>query len=486
MPTVPNPMAIADLQLPHTRVDYVVPGFDGFKTDVQLTLARPGEDEVTIWIALPFEWNGRFQGLGGGGFLAGWPGALDGAVREGFAAASTDGGHKTSSADFALNPDGTPNRTGITNFGHRAIHDMTVAAKAVIELFYGEPPHHSYFVGCSTGGRQGIMEAQRYPDDYDGVLAGCPVINFDRLQIGQFWGQLVMLMEDNPISEAKFEAARAAIIEELDADSDGIVDGIIGTPFATRPDFDRLVGLATDDGPLTDTDAAIIRSIVDGPRRRDGEFLWYGVAPGASFQELNDTVKTGDRLEGKPFEFDPWWVKYFLARDPNWDWHTLTYETFEAFFDQSVREYADVLASDDPDLGPFTDRGGKLLMWHGGVDGGVPYQGSLEYYERVSARIGPEATDSSVRLFVAPGVGHCAGGPGPQPVGMLEDLIAWVEEGTTPDVIRSERTNADGSLVAARPIFPYPDVAKWDGTSPAESFDAYVRTEGKRITPSRP
>lgn len=173
--------------------------------------------------------------------------------------------------------------TSREDFGHEGVHDMTVTAKAVVSAYYGQAPEYSYWNGCSTGGRQGLMEAQKYPEDYDGILAGAPVINVPEMQTGQIWGQIVMLQEDNPIPACKFETALAAAIEACDTVGDGVVDGVIGNPFACGFDLTTLIGTPTPCGTITAEDVAVMQRIHEGPRGTDGSFLWYGLPYGAPY-----------------------------------------------------------------------------------------------------------------------------------------------------------------------------------------------------------
>lgn len=455
---------------------------------VTLTVTDPVDDGVvTVWVYLPVDgWNGRFQAVGGGGFLGGDPERLLEPLRAGYAAAATDAGHTGPTADFALDATGNPNWPAIEDFGHEGVHDMTLAAKDVIRAFYGSDPARSYFNGCSTGGRQGVMEAQRHPEEYDGIAAGAPVINFPEMQTGQIWGQVVMLSAGNPVPACKFEAALAAAVEACDTLGDGVVDGVIGDPLACRFDPGTLVGRETPCGAITAADAEVIRRIGEGPRRTDCRFLWYGLAPGAPFAGLHDTEEVDGRLVGKPFQYDLWWFGLFLAHDRGWDWTTLTPASFEAFFDQAVRTYDDVLGAADPDLSAFADSGGKLLLWHGAADFGVPFQGTVDYYERVRATLGPEQASEFVRLFLAPGVGHCRGGAGAQPADPLGTLVEWVENGTAPETLAGVRLDENGATTATRPICPYPTVARWNGEGDPDDAASYACAEATRMPVAGP
>lgn len=448
-----------------------------------LKVADPADGgTVTVWVYLPVRtWNGRFQGVGGGGFSGGDPERLTAPLRAGYAAAATDAGHAGPAAEFALNQDGTLNWPAIKDFGYQGIQDMTLAAKAMVRAYYDQDPAYSYFNGCSTGGRQGVMEAQRYPDEYDGILAAAPVINFPKMQTGQMWGQVVMLEEDNPVAACKFEAAVTATVTACDTVGDGVRDGVIGDPLACHFDLSALVGRGTPCGTITAADVAVMRSIQEGPRRKDGGFLWYGLAPGAPFAGLHDTEEVDGRLVGKPFVYDLWWFSLFLAQDRSWDWTELTYATFEGYFDLAVERYNDVLGADDPDLSAFQRASGKLLLWHGAADFGVPFQGTVDYYERVKDELGPKRARQFLRLFLAPGVGHCGDGAGPQPVDPFAALVRWVEEGAAPSTLDAARADPGGAVAATRPVCAYPLVARWTGKGDPDDGSTYRCVPGTRI-----
>jgi tannase/feruloyl esterase len=491
----PPPVGCADLStdrlaLPNTTVTAAAtdPGDATTPASCRVTLTvthPPAGDAVTVWVYLPLDtWNGRFQAVGGGGFSGGSAENLLPALRKGYATAATDAGHPGATADFALNPDRTLNWAAIEDFGYRGVHDMTVTAKAVIAAFYGTGPQYSYWNGCSTGGRQGLMEAQRYPDDYDGVLAGAPVINYPQMQTGQIWGQVVMLEEANPVAPCKFAAALEATVAACDTVGDGVVDGVIGDPLGCRFDLGSLVGTATPCGDITAGDVEVMRRIAEGPRGQDGQFLWYGQAPGTPYAGLNDVVEVDGQLVGKPFQYDLWWIGLFLAQDPAWDWRTLTYAGFEQFFTQAVEMYGSVLGADDPDLSAFADSGGKALLWHGAADFGVPFQGTVDYYERVQDTMGPGRTDQFLRLFLAPGVGHCGGGAGPQPVGQFEALVDWVEHGNAPRTLHAQRVDAQGAVVQTRPLCAYPQVARLVGQGDPADAGSYRCVRGTELEPA--
>ena len=434
----------------------------------------PAGDKVKIFLALPMKnWNGRFQGVGGGGFSGGSPAAVRAPAAEGFAAGSTDTGHEGASGSFALDAKGRLNWPLIRDNAYLGIHEMTVTGKAIVRAFYGTPVRRSYFNGCSTGGRQGLMEAQRYPDDYDGIVSGAPAINWTRLHPEQLWGSLVMLEANDFLPMCKFNAAAAAATAACDG-LDGVHDGVIEDPARCTYDPRALVGTSAGNcGTFTETDADVIRRIWEGPRRRDGSFLWHGLTRGADFGGLSGTQ--GNPPEGRPNPITLEWFRFFLTQDPQWDWKTMSRGAYEQLWDQSVEEFSAVLATDDPDLTAFRDHGGKILMWHGQSDPLIYPGGSIDYYNRVAKQMGgPGRTSAFLRFFLAPGVAHCGGGPGAAPTGQLAAVIGWVEDGKPPETLLAIRRDQSGTVVRSRPLCLYPLVARYKGrgsTDDAASFE---------------
>lgn len=471
---------LKNVKLPNTTVESV-------DVDAELNMCRvtaivthpPAGDRVTVWIALPLtNWNGRFQGTGGGGFLGGHPNSLRGPVRQGFSAGATDTGHEGGSGSFALDGNGRQDWQAIVNNAYLGIHDMTVVGKALTEAYYGKAPGYSYFVGGSTGGRQGLMEAQRYPEDYDGILSACPAINFHKLVPASLWPQVVMNTMANFVSKAKLDAATSAAVRDGDA-RDGASDGVIDDPF--RCDFDpaRLVGTMAGNEIFTEADAEVVRRVWEGPRRRDGSFLWHGLERGA---DLSVKAATGGSpLEGRPFGIALDYWKYYLAQDGDWDWTTLDLAGFEQYWTKSVEQFGAVLGTDNPDLTRFRDRGGKVILYHGMTDQLIPAAGTIDYYNRVQAEMGgTERTAAFARLFLVPGVDHGFNGDGARPTGQLEALVRWVEQGRAPDKLLAEKRDQDGNVLRTRPLFPYPAVARYKGTGStddAENFERVVPGE---------
>ena len=272
---------LREVSLPNTRITAVT--VDPSDNSVRVTAVvshPPAADRVTVWVALPLKgWNGRFRGHGGGGFTGGNPGSLKAAVQQGFAAAATDTGHEGGSGSFALHASGRLNWQDIRNNAYLGIHDMTVVGKALTEAFYGRPARYAYFMGSSTGGRQGLMEAQRYPEDYDGILSGCPAINWHRFVPSSLWPQVVMSEARHLVSKAKLEAVTAAAVAACDG-LDGVVDGVIDDPDRCAWDPGEFVGQRVGEDVFSAADAEVVRRIWEGPRGRDGRFIWHGLTRG--------------------------------------------------------------------------------------------------------------------------------------------------------------------------------------------------------------
>jgi hypothetical protein len=450
-----------------------IPGLPPF-CEVSLTQANPpATDQIHIEVWLPLTtWNGRFEGVGGGGYSCGiMYEELASALQSGYAAASTDCGHSGSQSDgsFALNPDRTLNWPLIVDFAYRGIHEMTVDAKAVVAAFYGTGARYSYFNGCSTGGREGLMETQRYPRDYNGVLAGSPVINWDQFQVAQIWGEFAMKQLGDYLPQCKFTAFEDAAIAACEV-TGGVNYGEIMNPADCRFNPFSVVGLSTPCGTITRTDAEVVQLTLRGETTGfpSGKFLWYGLEPGTSFASLDDTTTTASGVTSPtPYAITVQWLQYWLTRDPGFNWQTLTIGQLDRFFTQSATEFA-LLETSNPDLSAFRDVGGKILIWTGLADELVYPQGVIQYYDRmIGAMGGRQRTQSFARLFLAPGDGHCgiaeySTGPIPSVEGEFTALTNWVEHGTAPATLLATRTS--GTVTETRPLCAYPDGAVYNGT----------------------
>jgi feruloyl esterase len=425
----------------------------------------PAGDAVNVDVWLPIGgWNGRFQGVGGGGYAGGFPQALAGPVSQGYAAGSTDTGHPGGGGGFALDANGHLNWPLIRDFAYLGIHDMTVVGKAVTAAFFGRLARFAYWNGCSTGGRQGLSEAQRYPDDYDGILSAAPAINWSRFIPAELWPEVVMLSAGDFLPQCKFAAFQVAAVAACDRVGDGVPDGVIGDPERCGFDPRRLVGQVTPCGTITEQDASIVAKILAGPRTTSGDFLWYGLTPGASFAGLANTVTTNGTTTGAPFPIAVTHIGTWELQNPGWDWRTITPSQYEQLFVQSAEEFTDVIGTDNPDLHAFQRSGGKVLIWHGQADQLIFPPGTINYYQRVVDEMGGlPRTEQFARLFLAPGVAHCAGGAGPQPDNPLGQLVDWVERGKAPRTLNGVLRDATGAVTETRPICLFPEVATYKG-----------------------
>ncbi|MFF3439490.1 tannase/feruloyl esterase family alpha/beta hydrolase [Streptosporangium sp. NPDC002721] len=445
--------------------------------DITVTVSHPGaRDHVNIRISLPQDrkkWTGRFQATGGSAYLAGdLSGApLAGAVKAGYVAAATDAGVGTNPLDvsgWALTPAGKVDTPLLKNFASRSLHDMAVIGKDVAKRFYDRPVSYSYWNGCSTGGRQGYAEAQDHPTDFDGILAKAPAVGWDRFAVATLWSQAVFNEERVAPTSCELAAFNTAAVKACDS-LDGVEDGIIDNPRKCHWDARRLVGtkIVCEGREITISRATAeaVRKIWAGPVSSSGRRLWYGPNKGASLDAL--------ATPGTPFFVADSWVRYFVKRDPAFDTTKLTYTSFAQIFRASQLRFNDVIGSDDPDLSAFAKAGGKLLSWHGQNDELVPTEGTIAYRERVNQVLGGDRrVDDFYRLFLLPGVNHCAGGTGPYPTDDLGALVDWVEKGRAPATLAASAPGADGRTVT-RDVCRYPMVARYTGHGDTNSAANY-------------
>ncbi|WP_053846319.1 tannase/feruloyl esterase family alpha/beta hydrolase [Streptomyces sp. NRRL B-24085] len=457
--------------------------------EVTVTLTHPGDDDhATVRTWLPATgWNGRFQGLGGAAYLAGDNNVgLGTAVKSGYAAVSTDAGVGDAlDTSWALNSTGQVDTALLKNFASRSQHEAAVVGKEVVDAVYGRRPSYSYFTGCSTGGRQGYMEAQRHPDDYDGVLADAPAVNWDEFEVATLWPQVVMNNEKTYPSRCEFTAFTNAAVKACDS-LDGVKDGLVGD--ASRCDFDprRLIGTKVlcegEELTITAADATVVRKIWDGPRTASGRKLWYGVPVGADIWALaahTDPDADGN-VVGSPFPVPAAWLGLWVAKDPSLDLSTITYSRFTQLFQQSRTEYDKVIGTDDPDLSGFRKSGGKLLTWHGEADQYIPTQGTVQYRQKVERELGgTKKVDDFYRLFLAPGTDHCGLNGADGFTDGLAALTAWVEHGKAPKTLPATLVDAQGQNVS-RDLCGYPQVSRYQGHG-----DPAVASSFKCVAPSR-
>jgi len=440
---------------------------------VAATLKPSADSDIKVEVWMPSSgWNGKFQAVGNGGWagLIDYP-AMSAAVGRGYAASATDTGHTGDGGAFAL---GHPER--FVDFAWRSEHEMTVSAKAIITAFYGSAPRFAYWNGCSTGGRQGLMEAQRFPGDYDGIIAGASANPRTQLNAAHLAvHQKVWRDPAGYIPAAKFPAIHAAVLDACDA-IDGVTDRLIQDP--TRCRFDpRVLACKGEDGPscLTGPQIDAVTAIMSSVKTRDGVEIFPGREPGA---ELGWGVLFGQPEPG-PLAVDTF--KYLLYKNPNWDWRTfdLDRDVAKAVASPEVA-IADAV---DPDLSGFTKDGGKLLMYHGWSDPLVAPRASIKYYDSVLAAMGgTDKTSSWIRLFMVPGMGHCRPGDGPNTFDAIASLERWVEQGQAPtQIVASQITK--GKVDRTRPLCPYPEAAVYKGTGSIDEAANFACKDPRAKTP---
>jgi feruloyl esterase len=427
---------------------------------VAATLKPTSDSDIKMEVWLPAKgWNGKFQAVGNGG----WAGvisysAMADAVRAGYASASTDTGHVGGRGTFALDH---PEK--LIDFAWRSEHEMTVKAKAVIKAFYGSAPKLSYWNGCSTGGRQGLKEAQQFPDDYDAIIAGAPA---NRTAISLWIAAAVLKDPASYIPPSKYPIIHQAALAACDM-RDGLKDGLIDDP--TKCDFDPKVLLCKGaDGPacLTAPQVEAAKKIYSPAiNPRTGQQLFSSLVPGT---ELGWGVQA---LGPEPSAniYDQY--RYVVFKDRNWDWKTFNFDSDVVRGDLPENL---VMNATDPNMKPFFSHGGKLLLYHGWSDPNVPTLNTLKYYTSVVDRLGgPANASNSVRLFLEPGMGHCGGGEGPNVFDKVGALEQWVEQGRAPEKLNASHST-DGKVDRTRPLCPYPQVAKYKGTGSIDDAANFV------------
>lgn len=430
---------------------------------VAATLKPTSDSDIRIEVWLPANgWNGKFQAVGNGGWAGSISYATMGqALRRGYATASTDTGHTGGSAVFALG-----HHEKLIDFGYRAVHEMTVKSKAIITAFYGDAPRFSYWNGCSTGGRQGLKEAQQYPADFDGIIAGAPANFRTHLQVGQIWNASATLKDPARfIPPGKYQLMHKAAVDACDA-LDGVKDGILENP--SRCHFDpKVLGCQGEDAPgcLTPPQVEAARKIYAGAKNpRTGQQIWPGLMPGS---ELGwGQTAGGPEPIGLAMEY----FKYVVFEDPNWDWRTFNFDIDTARTEKL--EYG--MNATDPNLQQFVGHGGKLLLYHGWSDPLITPSNSISYYKSVVDTMGGASkTADFARLFMVPGMGHCGGGEGPNSFDIVSTLEQWVEKGRAPEqMIASHLTK--GAVDRTRPLCPYPQVATWKGSGSTDVAAGFV------------
>ncbi|MDA1093993.1 MAG: tannase/feruloyl esterase family alpha/beta hydrolase [Acidobacteria bacterium] len=430
------------------------------------------QPEVKFGVHLPTAWNGRFYMQGNGGYAGNAPdaeGTLRTAMRavaNGFAAASTDTGHDARAeplATFAHD-----NLAKEIDYAFRAVHLTAVTAQAITATYYETPHRYAYWDGCSTGGRQGLMSAQRFPDDFDGIVAGAPVQNFTDTQMAYVWNNQALARA--PLTEADVARVAVAVYEQCDA-TDGLKDGLIDDPrhchFDPARDL-RVCSGSTADGCFPTGQIETLQAIYSGPVV-DGRQLFPGQLLGAEAGGWTNWI-VSDRGPTIGSRFSETFFKYmaFTPDEPDFDWRT-----FDFAADPARATSRNMLDAMDPDLSAFQARGGKMITHFGWADTALNPMMGVNYYEDVRATMGADATNAFYRFFPVPGMFHCSGGLGTDQFDVMTPLVNWVEGGAAPDSIAAARVE-QGQVTRTRPLCPYPQVARYSGSGSIDDARSFA------------
>jgi len=433
------------------------------------------QPEIAFEVSLPAKWNGRFYMIGNGGHAGeslddpSRTSQRDDALKLGFAVAQTNTGH-----DSRKEPGGTfvlSNPQKAIDYAYRAVHLTVTTAKDVIHNYYGKPVSYAYWNSCSNGGRQGLIEAQRFPGDFDGVIANAPWLDQTGFTIGAMWNQKAI--SEAPLTPAKLSLLAEKVMAKCDS-LDGLKDGLIDDPRKCSFDPARDVpacGEGTDGADcLTPAQAATIAKIYGGPISNGKSFFpgfalgseavmpaLFGGGTGSGW--MNVIVSTQPDGKAADFNLAENTMRYLVNKPPKPDYD---YRTFD--FDRDIHmldEWGKQADAKNPDLANFKSRGGKLIMTYGWADSILQPMMGVNYYEQALAKNGPDAMDF-FRLFMVPGMAHCSGGIGPDRNDTMTAMINWVEKGKAPESIQASRV-VDGKVVRTRPLCPYPQVARYTG-----------------------
>jgi feruloyl esterase len=452
--------------------------------------AKPTSDsDIKMEVWLPATgWNGKLLGLGNGGFA----GLIDTlnlsmALKAGYAAAATDAGHTGSPIDAAWAV-GHPEK--VIDFGHRGIHEMTRVAKALAQSYFGKVPRHAYFSGCSDGGREALMEAQRFPEDYDGILAGAPANNWTPLlTTAAYDTQALTLDPASFIPPPKIATIAAAVNASCD-ELDGVRDGILNDPRQCHFDPSSIQCKAEEsDKCLTAAQVTALKKLYEGTLDSKSHIVFPGYMPGAEDGQGGWGLWITGPVPARSLMafFGKGFFSGFVYEKPDWD-----FKAFQVDADLKAAndKTAQALNATDPDLKPLQARGGKLIVYHGWNDPAISALNSVNYYQSVIAKMGQKEADSFVRLYMAPGVQHCGGGPGAdsfveiggEPThSVLSALELWVEKGTAPSTITASKFEGQDRTRAkmTRPLCPYPQAAKYKGNGNTNDAANFSCVSGK-------
>jgi len=417
---------------------------------VAARLKPTSDSDIGIEVWLPASgWNGKFLAVGSGG----WGGsiaydAMVEALRRGYATSATDDGHSGSSGSFLM---GHPEK--FVDFAYRAEHEMTVEAKALIKAFYGRDARYSYWNGCSGGGREGLLQAARFPDEFDGMIAGDPA-NVRRNAWALWLANQTFKDSADAIPGSKYPMIHQAVLNACDA-KDGVKDGLIENPEGCDVDFSKLACKGDDKADcLTERQVRTAQTIISPATDAKGQTYFPRLEPGTELRWA--------RLAGGPAPADLFLdqFRYLVYQDPNWDWRTFDLER-DAAKANAINKDVDEL---DPNLTAFSKHHGKLLLYHGWADQQVAPGSTVEFYKSVLHETGDSAgTAEWLRLYMMPGMGHCSGGEGPDSFDKIGVLEEWVEHGKAPaEIVASHQSH--GRVDRTRPLCPYPQVAHYKGS----------------------
>jgi hypothetical protein len=439
-------------------------------------VSKPSADsdiEFEVWLPVS-GWNGKYFGIGNGGFAGSIQyNLMAAAVINGYASSSTDTGHKApaTEAGWALG-----HYEKIVDFAWRSIHETAEKSKAVIYSYYGQPAKHAYFSGCSNGGRQALVEAQRFPADYDGIIAGAAANDWTHNFAGFIWDQQA-LQGDAQIPASKMPAIENAALAACDA-VDGLKDGLIDDPRKCHFDPSVLLCKGGDsDTCLTAPQVGALKKIYEGPHNSKGQLIFPGYVPGGEAGRGGwSRWVTG--ADSQQLVFGREYFANMVFNNAGWDLRTFNFDRdMKIADDKSARLFNATQA----DLKSFKDRKGKLFLYHGWSDTAIAPTNAIIYYESIATAMGPKETSSFVQLYMVPGMQHCAGGPGPDSFGtnpsptpadaqhsLSVALDRWVDQGVAPSQIIATKyktgSNPESGVVRTRPLCPYPQVARYTGS----------------------
>ena len=407
---------------------------------------KPTSDSlINMELWLPTQnWNGKFMGTGNGGFagsIQGMTTDMPQAIRLGYATAGTDTGHQDSGGDWAI---GHPEK--MIDFGYRATHEMTLKSKQIVKAFYDQTLKYSYFKGCSTGGRMAMMEAERYPNDYDGIIAG----SLASRHIHMWTAGVARSIDLARHPEGAITTQQAALVNNMVMGKcDVLKEGFLNNPRQCKVDFATLKCPAgkEDNSCLTEPQLKTVETYYGGVKNSKGELIFSGQALGNA---IGAQQPPANGPAGGTFD-----LVRIAYNDKNFDWHNFDLDRDMKFLDEKIG-YVDAV---DPNLSKFKKSGGKLILTHGWADTGITPETTLWYYDTVLDKMGKNQSDW-MRLFMAPGMGHCGGGPGVNTFDSISALEKWVEKGVAPDTMLG-KNNTTG---LTRPLCPYPQAAEYKGT----------------------